>query len=162
MSTALRTLVLGLVAALLLLQPAARAGAGCGETMLTGSCDCTEPAADGAESAGGCCGSADAGSPDESSPDDEAGPAVAAESGCQCSASPLPDLPGAPRGQDREASTLGERVTQATQCALEQRGGAIAAPELAPPRTPPRARPANHLSRGSTARTLAFLGTCLR
>lgn len=161
MSTALRTLVLCFVAALLLLQPAARAGAGCAETMLTGACECTEAAPSGTLDSGSCCGGGDAGAQDESSPDDGSGPALAAESGCQCTASPLPDLPVAPQCTASSSGSLAARVVLAAQCALLRRIEATAAPEHAPPRAPPPG-PASIVPRGSTARTLAFLGTCLR
>ncbi|MCY2960854.1 MAG: hypothetical protein NTY35_11865 [Planctomycetota bacterium] len=159
MNTTLRTLVLGALAVLLLLQPAARAGAGCGESMLTGSCGCTAPEKAEGEGARSCCQGASGAAEHESAPDDSR-PRLGSDAGCACTASPLPDLPGAPRTSDSFAGTLLERFELAARCAAAHVDVLPAAQE-SPPRAP-HPRPLSLVPRGSTARTLAFLGTCLR
>ncbi len=158
MTTHLRTLILALVAALLLLQPAARAGAGCAETMLTGSCACTESSA--VEGTASCCQGGGDEAPEESTPDDGQ-PQFGTDSGCACTASPLPELPGAPKTADAEAGSIVERLALATSCAQEQRADVVATPEARPPRPRVRAH-VSTIPRASTARTLSFLGTWLR
>lgn len=165
MRTHLRSLVLGLVAALLLLQPAARAGAGCAASMLTGSCACTEAAAPGSDDEPSCCEKAEQAAQPESAPQDEGaqedGPRFGAESGCACTASPLPDLPGAPNTADPAGRTIVELLKLAARCTLEPQVLAVPSSEAPPPRAP-RPRIAFTVPRASTARALAWFCTWLR
>ena len=153
MPHSLRRLLFGLIAALLLLQPAVRAGAGCAVSLFTGTCPCTAEAeanaADGAPSS--CCETETTGSDQ-----DERAP-----SKCGCEVKAPSELPTTPRTASFDAEHAG--LLDLIQVSM-----AIAPPELRlanvadAPRPPGRdADPAN--SRGpTTARRLALLQVSLR
>jgi len=150
--TPLRSLLFGLIAALLLLQPAVRAGAACASSLFTGTCPCIaaadEPASDTEKSA--CCGQAQSVDESGGSTQDPSGP-----SKCGCSVN-APEQPAAPR-------TVSVGASQASVLEQIQVAFVVALSELQPVRAVEAPRPPGReagllFARGpTTARRLAFL-----
>jgi hypothetical protein len=155
----LHSLLLAVLTALLLVQPAVLAGASCAEEMLTGRCGCTQ--ADDAPQARSCCAT----QPDEGAPGE--GTALQAGKQCGCTLAPVPHAPAAPAHDGPGLTTGSARTWLDLGAAVSARSlfDAAAAPLWAasdgsPPGT--ALRPHDLASRTSAARYLTFLCTSLR
>jgi hypothetical protein len=160
----LHSLLLAVLTALLLVQPAVVAGASCAEEMFTGQCGCTEP--DAAGDARSCCApQADEGALALGALAE--GDTLRPESPCDCSLAPVPHAPAAPAHDAAGLTTEGARSWIGLCAALPASSALDAAPAprwAASDGAPPAAALCPHdlASRGGAARYLTFLCTSLR
>ncbi len=153
MPNPLRRLLFGLIAALLLLQPAVRAGAGCASTLFTGTCPCTEAPDETAsdEAPSTCCTPAQSSDESNGTTPDPTG-----TSKCGCTATTNPEPPATPR-------TLTVGASQPSVLEQIQVAFAVALPEVhrvravEAPRPPGRDSDLQFVRGPTTARRLALL-----
>ncbi len=162
MPSILHSLFAGLIAALLLLQPAIRAGAGCAEALLSASCACSRPIEDDSKAAS-CCTTRE-----HADPTPVEGARIESAGGhCACELAPVPDATATPAGTGGALDSDGARgwidaCAAAPLCEAQAGRAQLGVPW--PPGPPPDHARADHdfVGRHGAARFLTFVCTSRR